>query len=102
MTNSEYRSPCANVDEMVLENGSPNLVRRQIMYSILDLARASALVQYPKESGVYKLGIERCATAIDFLKNVLDRYAETLSPDELVRIKYVVFVHEQTDRYLSV
>ena len=102
MTNSEYRANCANVDKMVLEDGSPELVRAQIMNKIFDLARASALVQYPKDSGVYKLGIERCTTAIDFLKNVLDQHPETLSPAELVHIKYVVFVHEQTDRYLSV
>lgn len=99
MTNSEH---CAKVDDMVLENGSPDLIRRQIMYRIFDLARASAMVQYPKNSGVYKLGIERCTTAVNFLKNVLDRYPETLSPAELVHIKHVVFVHEQTDRYLSI
>lgn len=91
-----------DVNKMVLENGSPNLVRKQIMYSLFDLARASALVQYPKDSGVYKLGIERCTTAVDFLKNVLDKHPETLSPAELVHIKYVVFVHEQTDQYLNI
>lgn len=91
-----------DVDKMVLEDGSPDLIRIQIMHRIFDLARASALVQYPKESGVYKLGIERCATAVDFLKNVLDRYPETLSPAELVHIKQVVFVHERKDRYNNI
>lgn len=99
MTNSEY---CTNVDKMVLEDGSPDLIRRQIMYRIFDLARASALVQYPKESGVYRLGIERCTTAVDFLKNVLDRYPETLSLNELEHINQLVLVHKQTDRYLNV
>ena len=90
------------VDKMVLENGSPELIRRQIMYRIFDLARASALVQYPKESGVYKLGVERCTTALDFLKNVLDRYSELLSPDEFTHIKQVVFVHEKTKQYYNI
>ena len=90
------------VDKMVLENGSPELVRKQTMYSLFDLARASALVQYPKDSRVYKLGIERCTTVIDFFKNVLDRYPEILSPEELVRIKEVVFVHEKTKQYHNI
>lgn len=90
------------VDKMVLEDGSPELVRKKTMYSLFDLARASALVQYPKDSGVYKLGIERCTTAIDFLKNVLDRHPETLSPQELAHIKEVVFVHEKTKQYYNI
>lgn len=99
MTNSEY---CTNVDKMVLEDGSPDLIRTLIMNRIFDLARASALVQYPKDSGVYKLGIERCTNAIDFLKNVLDRHPETLSPQELAHIKEVVFVHEKTKQYYNI
>ena len=83
----------------ILDSSNAELIRRKTMYSIFDLARASALVQFPKESGVYKLGIERCATAINFLKTVIEQHPETLSPIELVHIENVIGIHERKDQY---
>ena len=90
------------LNKAILDSSNADLIRRKTMHSIFDLARASSLVQYPKESVVYKLGIERCATAIKFLKTVIDQCPETLSPVELVHIEQIIFVHEQKNRYDSI
>ena len=90
------------LNKAILDSSDAELIRRKTMYSIFDLARASALVQFPKESGVYKLGIERCTTAIKFLKTVIDQHPETLSPIELVHIENVVSIHERKDQYNNI
>ena len=87
------------LSKLILDSSDAELIRRKTMYSIFDLARASALVQFPKESGVYKLGIERCTTAIKFLKTVIDQFPEMFSPIELAHIENVVGIHEQKNRY---
>lgn len=90
------------LNKAILDSSNVELIRRKTMYSIFDLARASALVQYPKDSGVYKLGIERCTTAIIFLKTVLDQHPETLSPNEIEHIKAVIGAHKQADRHNNI
>jgi len=90
------------LNKAILDSSDAELIRRKTMYCIFDLARASASVQYPKDSGVYKLGIERCTTAIKFLKDVIDLCPETLSPIELEHIAAVIRIHEQKNRHYNI
>ena len=89
----------SELSKLILDSSDAELIRVKTMHSIFDLARASALVQYPKDSEVYKLGIKRCATAIKFLKTVIDKFPKTLSPVELAHVERVILIYERKARY---